>query len=126
VEHWNGTTWQVVPSPNPASAINQLLSIAVVSAHDIWAVGDRADTFSSSGEFVTTLVEHWNGKTWRVVSSPNPGWGTNNLLAVAVISAHDVWAVGNYANNLSNILQSQTLVEHWNGKAWQVVPSESP
>ena len=48
------------------------------------------------------------------------------MLAVAAISAQDVWAVGAYTNNLPDTLQGQTLVEHWNGHAWQVVPSESP
>ena len=125
-EHWDGKTWQVVPSPNTGSAFNELRSVAVISAHDIWAVGQASNTLFSSNEFDTTLVEHWDGHKWRVVASPNPGWGSNGLLAVAGISAHDVWAVGGYTNNLPDTLQGQTLVEHWNGHTWQVVPSESP
>ena len=39
-EHWNGTAWSVVASPN-AGTINSLQSVAAVSANDVWAVGYR-------------------------------------------------------------------------------------
>src|SRR5262245_27260489 len=39
VEHWDGSAWTVVPSPNPGTGFNELLSVRGVSAHDIWAVG---------------------------------------------------------------------------------------
>lgn len=38
---------------------------------------------------------------------------------MASISATDAWAVGE--QNLD-----QTLIEHWNGTAWQIVPSTNP
>jgi len=123
-QHWDGKTWQVVPSPNPASVINELVSVVAISAHDVWAVGLAADTFF---QFTTTLIEHWDGRRWRVVASPNPGWAVNSLLAVTAVSARDLWAVGGYANNLSStVLPYQTLVAHWNGRSWQTVPSQSP
>jgi hypothetical protein len=125
IEHWDGKSWQVVPSPNPEPNA-ALFGLAVVSASDIWAVGVASNTFFSSNQFTATLVEHWDGQKWRVVASPSPGWGSNILLAVAAIAAHDVWAVGSYTSNLPETGQSQTLVEHWNGLAWQLVPSESP
>jgi hypothetical protein len=58
--------------------------------------------------------------SWRVVSSPNPGTFNNTLSGVTVVSATNVWAVGEYQNNSG---PSQTLIEHWNGKTWKVVPS---
>src|SRR5438105_6144250 len=45
---------------------------------------------------------------WTVVASPS----TNELHAVASVSANDVWAVG-----------VGPITEHWNGSAWSVVPS---
>src|SRR5207253_936224 len=50
---------------------------------------------------------------WRVVNSPYAG----SLNGVAVVSATDVWAVGGY--------NGQTLIAHWNGTAWSVVPSQN-
>src|SRR5260221_12429446 len=38
-EHWNGTAWSVVASPNVGSANNTLLAVAAVSTTEVWAVG---------------------------------------------------------------------------------------
>jgi hypothetical protein len=56
VERWDGTSWNIVPSPNPSEigVGSNLLSVAAESSTDVWAVGD-VDT----GEFVMgTLAEH--------------------------------------------------------------------
>jgi len=39
IEHWNGSRWSVVPSPNPSSFVNKLNAVAAVSPSDVWAVG---------------------------------------------------------------------------------------
>jgi len=114
-EHWNGTSWNVVSSPNVGTLSNSLNAVAVVSASDVWAVG-YSHTSSGGTESLQTLIEHWNGTSWSVVSSPNVG-SDDVLNGVAVVSATDIWAVG-YANN-----ESQTLIEHWNGTSWSVVSS---
>lgn len=122
IEHWNGTRWQVVPSPNPGSLNNELFSVAAVSARDVWAVGFIDNAPSGDQTPVDqTLIEHWDGAHWSVVSSPNPGTSSNHLEGVAAVSAHDVWAVGTGVTDAG-----QTLVEHWNGVQWRVVASPSP
>src|SRR5207248_6198707 len=90
VEHWNGSNWQVVRSPNVAE-FNTLQSISVVSASDIWAVGNL-----NSGS--QTLSEHWNGSSWQVIFSPNIGKNPNSLQGVAAVASTDVWAVGSHGN----------------------------
>jgi hypothetical protein len=71
----------------------------------------------------STLSLHWNGATWSIVSSPNPE--TNpKLNAVTAISATDIWAVSSQWSS-SGSSYAQTLVEQWNGSAWNVVPSPS-
>ena len=116
VEHWNGTSWSVVSSPNPGTDDNYLSGVAAVSANDVWAVG-YYDNGSGASQ---TLVEHWNGTAWSVVPSPNAGTSYNYLNGVAAVSASDVWAVGYYGIGGST---NQTLVEHWDGTAWSVVSS---
>jgi subtilase family serine protease len=111
-EHWNGSSWTVVPSSNPYGA---LFSVAAVSANNIWAVG--VDGHGG------TLTEHWNGSNWTVVPSPDPGPYSNGLSSVAAVSATDIWAVGSYDDSNGNL---DTLTEHWNGSNWTVVPSPSP
>ena len=120
IEHWNGSVWSVVKSPNPSPPgiyqSNYLYGVAAASANDIWAVGQYAN---SSGVEVP-LVEHWNGSAWSVVKSPSPGGSYNILQSVAVVSSNDVWAVGFYYTS-----HDQALAEHWNGTSWSIVQTPS-
>jgi hypothetical protein len=115
IEHWDGISWSVVSSPNPAGdTATQLIGVAAVSASDIWAVGHYGTNFYQ------TLTEHWNGTSWSIIPSPNPGTGSD-LKAVAAISANDVWAVGQYF--VSSAYHS--LAMHWNGATWTVFPTST-
>lgn len=120
VEHWDGATWAVVPSPNAGATYNSLRAVAAVSSNDIWAVGG----YTNSRNIGRTLIERWNGVTWAVIPSPSIGKETNDLHAVAAIAASDVWAAGEYIDLRAG--RYQTLLEHWDGRHWSVVPSPSP
>jgi hypothetical protein len=115
IEHWNGTRWQVVPSRHQGA----LGGVTAVAADNVWAVGDLAT--GSSGQ--ASFIEHWNGRQWQVVPNPNPGT-YNDLAGVVALAANDVWAVESFAS--ASIGPTQTLIEHWNGRSWQVVPSPNP
>lgn len=117
IEHWDGTSWSIVPSPNIGEDDNRLLMVDVVTSNDVWAVGYYVNEFGIS----QTLTMHWDGATWSVVASPNTGGLLENrLVAVEAVSAADVWAVGYYYDE--NAI-ARTLTEHWNGTAWSVVAS---
>jgi hypothetical protein len=113
-EHWNGSAWSTISSPNQGSGNNFLNGVAVVAANDVWAVG-----YTDSSSVNQTLILHWNGSAWSLVSSPNQGAASNILTSVAAISSGDVWAVGYYTNGSVN----QTLTLHWDGTAWSNVAS---
>lgn len=119
-EHWNGSSWSIVTSPNTGSNWNDFSAITAISPHDVWAVG----TFSSGSEPLQTLTEHWDGATWSVVASPNASSSDNNLLGVAAASMNDIWAVGRYFSLPDS--STQPLIEHWNGTAWSIVANPSP
>src|SRR5712692_9543621 len=60
--------------------------------------------------------------TWSNVISPNPASTYYDVLSsVSAVSARSVWAVGNSINFTDHT--SKTLVEHWDGKAWSIIPS---
>src|SRR5581483_198587 len=59
---------------------------------------------------------------WTQVTSPDIGSSDNVLHSVAANSASDIWAVGHFAPD-SNPNITQTLVNHFDGTAWSVVPS---
>jgi hypothetical protein len=97
IEHWDGTSWSIVPSPNHTGAAgDQLTGVAAISPSDVWAVGHS--TGVSGKGIVQTLIEHWDGTSWSIVPSPNQGPDNNRLLGVAAVSHHGVWAVGGYGN----------------------------
>ena len=114
-EHWNGTRWSLVRSPNATNGYNLLNGVAVVAANDVWTVGQAA-----IGSTYSTLVEHWNGVAWSIVPSPNVAGNSNVLEAISVVSANDIWAVGYSTDSNFN---NRPLTIHWNGAAWSIVPS---
>lgn len=117
--------WQVVPAKDPSALQDEFLGVAVLSARNVWAVGDYT---AANGDF-RTLVEHWNGKAWTQVATPNPGAGSNSLTAVTVVSPTDMWAVGQYSTQTSSpldIIPDKTLILHWNGHRWLQVRTPSP
>ncbi len=90
IEHWNGSTWSVVASPTTPLGDSELDGVAAISPTDAWAVGDM---FKEGAYIGQTLIEHWNGTAWAVVTSPSFANGAQ-LTAVAALSATDIWAVG--------------------------------
>jgi hypothetical protein len=124
VEHWNGSAWSIVPSPNVGPNSSSLSGVTVLSRNNVWAVGSSYDNVKTSAS--RTLFLHWNGSSWRVVASPNASGGKDrsSLRAITAIAANDIWAVGNYYDIASNT--ALTLIEHWNGQRWAVVASPNP
>jgi len=121
-EHWNGTSWSVVPSANVGGGDNHLLGAADIATNDVWAVG-RARNSNAGDPPFQTLVEHWNGVSWVAISSPNNGALSSELWDVAGTSSNDVWAVGDYQLAVTGGSRWQTLIEHWNGTNWSIIPS---
>jgi hypothetical protein len=119
-EHWNGRAWTRVAAPAPAGQTDiQLNGVAATSSSNAWAVG----FFDTSGGLARTVIEHWNGRAWKIQPSPNPGSNSDFLQSVTALSATDAWAVGDYSNSETTEF---TLVEHWNGTTWTRVPSPNP
>jgi len=112
-EHWNGTKWSVIPTPNK-SGFTQLEDVTALSGDNVWAVGFYVP---SGGSHPKTLIEHWNGSKWKIVPSPNPLSGNNVLFGVDAVSGKNIWAVG--GNNLDASVGSKQFTLQWNGTAWR-------
>jgi hypothetical protein len=115
-ERWDGGAWSIVKTPNIGTLTNALTTTAAISETDAWAVGFYAD-----GSTFRTLAMHWNGSKWAVVATPNVGTGENQLMSISALATNDVWAVG-LAQSTPGA-KRLTLVEHWDGFNWSVVPS---
>jgi Phosphoesterase family len=115
-----GSGWSVVPSYSFGSLDNVLAGVSAASATDAWAVG----AYDPSGSSVlATLAEHFDGTRWTAFPLPNVGVEENVLMAVSMPSTGRAWAVGFFVNGK---FQQQTLIEHFDGAVWSVIPSPSP
>jgi hypothetical protein len=92
-EHWNGSMWKAVDSPNQGALNNQLLGVTELASNDIWAVGLFVNDPAHKNQ---TLTERWNGRRWAIVASPSPGAGHDVLLGTAASPDGSVWAVGGF------------------------------
>jgi hypothetical protein len=93
VEHWDGSTWSVVPSPNPnPQGNNSLVAIAAVNGSDVWAVG-----LQLKGPF----TEHWDGSQWSIVATPS---GVASLIGMTALGSGTVVVVGHGTNNSGIVL----------------------
>jgi hypothetical protein len=114
IEHYDGSTWSVVPSPSPGGRQNILFGVSAISDSDVWAVGAQQD---ASG-VRHALAEHWNGSAWSVVNTVDAGPNGNQLYAVKALASNNVYATGQKAGSGFPQL---ALVEHWDGTTWSVV-----
>jgi hypothetical protein len=113
--HWDGTVWSEVPSPPLADGFRDLTSVTAIASDDVWVAGSQ----SRVGSHTKTLVEHWDGKQWRVIPTPNVPGADNHLSGIDAGSVGDIWAVGEEESN--KILP---LTEHWDGTQWTIVPAD--
>ena len=116
----NGTGWTVAPSYSFGSLDNVLAGVSAASLNDAWAVGAY---YPSSSNVLATLAHHFDGTRWTAYPLPNIGVEENVLYAVSMPTTGKAWAVGFY---VSGKFVQQTLIEHFDGTVWSVVPSPSP
>jgi hypothetical protein len=125
IEHFDGISWSLSPSPNAYATGSRLYGVAVLGPNAAWAVGHGWD-----GTKARTLIEQWDGTSWTIVPSRNIGGAANQnnfLSSVTAISANNVWAVGDAEASTTAAGQvpatGVTLAEHWNGSTWTAISS---
>ncbi len=121
--HYDGSAWQGVPSQNPGLGYNYLAGVVALGPNNVWASGWYVQQPNQDRPLLT-LIEHWDGSSWQVVSSPNigpAGQVSSQLRGITAVSANDVWAFGDSV--LISNQMAYTLVLHWDGTSWIIVPS---
>ncbi len=76
------------------------------------------------GPCLVPYVLHWDGKTWSLTKTPDPGAFGSALEGITALSASDIWAVGQAQSSAKGPVQ--TLTERFNGTSWSVQPSPDP
>jgi len=115
-----GSGWQVAPTHSFGSQDNVLAGVSAASASDVWAVGAY---YTSATSPLATLGHHFDGTAWTAYPLPNVGAQQNVLLGVSMPAPGKAWAVGYYESG--KFVQS-TLIQHFSGGTWSVVPSPNP
>lgn len=119
IERWSGSAWGTVPG-DPSVSEPSFASVVAISPSNAWAVG----TQGNQGGQTLTLIEHWNGTSWKAVSSPNPSASFGNELnSIAVVPGHssELWAVGttNGSENTSNAIgEGRPLILQHTSAGW--------
>jgi hypothetical protein len=125
--HWDGKSLEMLPGPNVEADEVFINDAAFRSADDGWAVGAYAQEGESNRQS-HLLSLHWDGNAWTSIPTPSlPSTSVGpysenkgaTLEAVTIISENDVWAVGSAPQEGT----VKTLVLHWDGTKWEVVPS---
>jgi hypothetical protein len=115
IEHWDGSSWTKVPSPNHATDQNYLRAVSADAPADAWAVGGSQTSYGDEPE---GLAEHWDGASWTLVDLPE---GVYDVRDVAATSPSNAWAVG-YQRPTPDT--HAAVVMHWDGVHWLIVESQ--
>ncbi len=115
--------WSIVASPDyPNKVSNTFTSTSYLSPTDVWAVGKTGNDLNPQGTMGTPLVQHFDGDQWSIVEVALPA--NSNVVElndIEALSPNNVWAVGSYGNTFN--AYTKTLIEHWNGSSWSIVPT---
>jgi hypothetical protein len=132
-EHWDGSSWSIVPTDPSGQTFDQLTSVSCVGSSNCWAVG-AAGPVQQNPNFLPIfpaaaggqgLIEHWDGHTWSATTSYSaPSPEGSYLSHVACLDASDCWASGSTTNSSGSA--SGTLMERWNGSSWSMVATPDP
>jgi hypothetical protein len=67
------------------------------------------------------LLEHWNGTTWALRSTPATVGPDTQIQGMASTAHNDVWAVGATGDFVAGT--SESFAMRWNGSTWALVPT---
>ncbi|HMD45419.1 MAG TPA: alkaline phosphatase family protein [Acidimicrobiales bacterium] len=95
IEHYDGTSWAVVPANDPGTG-NLLYAVDAVSPTSVWATGQAAGPGFPGG----ALLEHWGGTSWSVSPTPTDPAATLTPLALAGTDA-DLTLAGQHETDTS-------------------------
>jgi hypothetical protein len=117
-QHWDGTSWEYVPTYNHPDTHNFLYGVSTISSTEGWAVGSYED---NGHQRASVLHFSSSGDSWVNYPITVTGSTDSVLTSVTSNSTSDVWAVGYYIPTGGSI--ERTLTMHYDGTSWSVVSS---
>jgi hypothetical protein len=119
----SGAGWTMQQTQRLGASDNSLGSVAGSSPTDVWVAGNYLPDANNSNQDATlTFAEHYDGKAWTVVRTPNAGPNFNTFFGLAAAGG-EAWAVG---DRLNSAYEDRALVEVWNGHGWHIANVPQP
>lgn len=118
VEHWNGTSWSTVSSPNADPKSDFLYGVSCSSSASCLAVG-----FTGGGLATSATIESWNGTRWSVVATPQQTPSNSTLSEVSCPTPTTCFGVGQYVSATG---AASALIERSGPTGWSVVAVPKP
>jgi hypothetical protein len=121
LEEWTGSGWTALPVPLVGGQ-DTPKGIAGFSDSNFYLAGMQ---YSQTTQLGQDYVQHWNGKSWTVSSTP-PSFNNvsfnSGAYAIAADSRSDIWTVGWSQLPNSSV---QPFMYHWEGQVWSafIAPS---
>jgi hypothetical protein len=117
-EHWNGKSWGNLSYLS--GSVAYFYSATQDAPNDAWVVGVQWVGYSE----LPLIIHYSGGNSWVVADLPLPqGIAYGIIYGVTALSPKDVWAVGVQNSGTPDNATNTTLVYHFDGNAWSIVPS---
>jgi len=130
VQHWDGSQWTVMNTPDPPSSISGGVSgefvedVKVFDSQNVWFVGSWNDYDPATAiNRRIGLLMRWNGSQFEIHLPQMVDPQGQEFLAVDGVNKNDIWAVGGRAVGGNS---NATLIFHWDGSSWSHVPAPTP
>jgi hypothetical protein len=117
-ERWNGHRWIIQRTPSSGRGAIPFAGVSCGSATSCTAVGFY--DFGATGTQQVTLVEHWDGHTWRVQSTPPIGDPGSAFAAVSCPTAATCTAAGSFLGQSDEGPGSAPLAMRGHGGTWAI------
>lgn len=127
VEHWDGSSWEVVPSPPPPGGVSinfsgtRVYDIVALAADDVWFGGLWGEPNAQASVTWRPLAMHWDGSDLQVHATPAPyeAFYGFHIVDMSAVAPDDIWAVCN--RNVAGGHAQALVILHWDGDSWDLV-----
>ena len=120
---WNGSSWSIESTPTPEGATDVWLSGVSCASDSACAAVGGYETEDEATTETATLALRWNGSTWAIQSTPNPGPRADaQLYDVSCAGPTACMAVGYYRAGPTDV----ALAVRWDGSEWTDLSPATP
>ncbi len=124
VQHWDGSSWSIVPPPAPPGGVSinfsgtRVHDIAAIASDDVWFGGQWGEPNAVGSVTWRPLAMHWDGSGLTVYPTPvvyDGAYGFN-LVKFSVLASNDIWAVCQKTVGDTR----KNVILHWDGSSWSL------